>query len=311
MAVLLFGCGVRNQEKESGDYTVYYIDTTGMRLAEVSYKPEAETFEEMMDELGGQLASPPAGSSYTSALTEGVEMTGYERGIDALRIDFTQNYYDLSNTQEVLLRAAVVKTFAQIPGVTKIMVTVEKEQLKDSDGELVPPMDADTFIDTREGGINSYQYAKLSLYFANSEGKELEKEMRNLHYSSNMVLERVVVEQLIRGPETSGMKPVIAGTAKIQNIYTTDGICTISFDSEFNKDPSENPADPETSIYAIVNSICQTCDSITGVKIQIDGETDIKFRGEIDLDKTFLPNQGMISTEEIRTNEAAAETMEE
>ena len=30
----------------------------------------------------------------------------------------------LSNTDEVLLRAAIVKTFSQIPGVAKVMITV-------------------------------------------------------------------------------------------------------------------------------------------------------------------------------------------
>ncbi len=305
-AMLLSGCGFGGRETDAEPgYTVYYVNAAGTGLTESNYMPEAETFEEMMDELILQMSIAPSGSA--SALGSHVKISGYERGIDALRIDFTDDYYDLSNTQEVLLRAAVVKTFAQIPGVTKIMITVEKEQLRDSDGELVPPMDGDTFIDTREGGINSYQYAKLSLYFANSGGKELEKEMRNLHYSSNMVLERMVVEQLIKGPKTKGMKAVIAGTAKIQNIYTSDdGICTISFDEEFLKDPSENPADPKTAIYAIVNSVCETCDSIKGVRMEVDGEGAVTFRGAVDLNQTFLPDSAFIEQEEEMQTEPAA-----
>ena len=105
-----------------------------------------------------------------SALQGNVSVEGYERGIDALRIDFSKEYYDLGNTEEVLLRAAVVKTFSQIPGVTKVMITVEKEQLCDAQGQPVPAMDADSFIDTKEGGINSYLYAKLALYFSNEDG---------------------------------------------------------------------------------------------------------------------------------------------
>ena len=307
MALLLFGCGKKQEEENS--YKIYYVNSTGTRLMEVNYSPSAQTFEEMMDELLEQLETPPSG--YSSALPNDVKVNGYERGIDALRIDFSKEYYDLSNTNEILLRAAVVKTISQIPGVTKIMITVEKEQLRDDEGELVPPMDANTFIDTKEGGINSYQYATLILYFANESGDLLKKETRNLHYSSNMVLERVVVEQLVEGPDESGLSPVMTGDVRIQNVYIQNGICTVNFDSEINKKPSESPLDAEAALYAIVNSICETCDSISGVRIEIDGESDGKFRDAIDLNQVFVMNQDFIQQDEIPAGESSEETLGE
>lgn len=299
--VLLGGCGGRKQ-KEENSYTVYYINPTGTRLLEQSYSPDAQTFEEMMDELWEQLVKPPAG--YQSVVPENVAFNGYERGIDALRIDFSKEYYSLSNTQEVLLRAAVVKTFSQVPGVTKVMITVEKEQLQDLEGELVPAMDANSFIDTKEGGINSYQYATLELYFSNAEGDKLAREMRNLHYSSNMVLERVVVEQLIKGPEEKELYPIFAGDVRIQNLYIQNGICTITFNAAANQQPTENPPNPETALYAIVDSICATCDDIAGVRFEVEGNEDGKFWGDVDLGQVFVMNRDFIETREMQTEEA-------
>ena len=166
-AVLMLSAGCTKGQKEEGGYKVYYVNDAGTRLMEEAYTPGAQTFEEMMEELLGQLSKPPSG--YRSALPDKVKINGFERGIDALRIDFSGEYYDLSNTEEVLLRAAVVKTVSQIPGVTKIMITVDQQQLVDAQGKPVPAMDANTFIDTKEGGINSYQYTKLMLYFADKE----------------------------------------------------------------------------------------------------------------------------------------------
>lgn len=219
MIFLLTGCGKAPQE-ESG-YTVYYVDTAGTRLMESNYVPSAQTFDELMDELIEMMQQPPT-TGFVSALQGNVSVEGYERGIDALRIDFSKEYYDLGNTEEVLLRAAVVKTFSQIPGVTKVMITVEKEQLCDAQGQPVPAMDADSFIDTKEGGINSYLYAKLALYFSNEDGTQLVREARNLHYSSNMVLERVVIEQLIEGPSEGG-KAVLPESTKIQSVSIKKG----------------------------------------------------------------------------------------
>ncbi|MDY3250370.1 MAG: GerMN domain-containing protein [Candidatus Choladocola sp.] len=303
-AILLCSCGSKQTEEKG--YTVYYVNAEGTRLMESTYTPAAETFDEMMEELLNQLAQAPAG--YVSALPESVKVNGYERGIDALRIDFSKEYYDLSNTTEVLLRAAVVKTFCQIPGVMKVMITVEKEQLKDAEGEPVPPMDAVSFIDTKEGGINSYLYATLCLYYSGSSGSRLVKEMRNLHYSSNMVLERVVVEQLIEGPENTQLRAVLDKNVRILNIYSQDGVCTINFNEDFNTAPSDNPPDPEVCLYAIVNSICETCDNIEGVKFEIDGESDVKFRGKVDLGQVFTPNTAYVETEEMQTEGDTEET---
>lgn len=296
--ILLAGCGSKQKEQD-GKYTVYYVNTSGLRLAETSYEPSAKTFEEMMDELMGQLANAPTGCS--SALAGGIRYAGYERGIDALRVDFSEEYYNLSNIEAVLLQAAVVKTLCQIPGVTKVMLTVNHEQIRDSEGQPVPAMDANTFIDTKEGGINSYLYATLELYFADESGTELVKEMRNLHYSSNMVLERVVVEQLIQGPEESGRKLLFGKNTKIQNLYIQDGVCTISFDGEANKAPAENSPDPELILHAVVNSICETCDGITGVKFEIDGDGDVMFRDKVSLNQVFEMDRSYIQEGEIET----------
>ncbi len=292
-AILLCGCGGGKRD-ENNRYTVYYINSAGTRLLEQSYDPDAQTFEEMMDELWEQLVTPPAG--YLSVVPADVVFNGYERGIDALRIDFSKEYYNMSNTQEVLLRAAVVKTFSQVPGVAKVMITVEKEQLKDLEGEPVPAMDANSFIDTKEGGINSYQYATLELYFPSEEGNLLGREMRNLHYSSNMVLERVVVEQLIKGPEEKDLYPLFSGDVRIQNLYIQKGICTILFNAAANQQPAEHTPDPEAALYAIVNSICATCDDITGVRFEIEENESGKFRDEVDLGQVFEMDRSYIET---------------
>ena len=290
LAALLLG-GCTKKADEENEYTVYYVNTEGTRLTEDRYMPAAATFDELMAELLDKLKQPPSGEA--SALKSGVTVEGYERGIDVLRIDFSQSYYDLSNTDEVLLRAAIVKTFSQIPGVAKVMITVGSEQLRDAEGQPVPAMDASSFIDTKEGGINSYLYAKLSLYFPDASGKKLEQETRALHYSSNMVLERVIIEQLIAGSEGKGRQAIFSDEVKIQNMYIKNGVCTVT---------------PEAALYAVVNSICATCDDITGVRFEIEGDASVRFRDEVELDQEFSMNRSYLPDDE--TGTAQEETVQ-
>lgn len=287
----LAGCSQQEEENED-EYTIYYVNMEETKLVESSYVPVSETFDGIMEELQQQLQEPPAGVS--SALTGDVKIQGYQRGIDALRVDFSSEYYDLTNTEEVLLRAAAVKTFVQVPGVIKVMITVEGEQLTDLDGQPVPGMDGDSFIDTREGGINSYQDASLSLYFARKDGQELKREMRSIHYSSNMILSRVVVEQLIAGPQGRELSPVLAENTEIENIHIQYGICTVYFSEAANQAPAESQVSAEAALYAIVNSICDTCDDIQGVRIVVDSGAIDTFRDQVDLDQTFAMNRAVI-----------------
>ena len=52
--------------------------------------------------------------------------------------------------------------------------------------------------------INDYKYISMDLYFSDETGEKLKSENRALYYSSNVPLERVVVEQLIKGPAGVG-----------------------------------------------------------------------------------------------------------
>ncbi len=299
MLLLIGGCG---RQEQSSSYTIYYVNVSGTSLYEVTYVPSAETFDEMVTELIGKMEEIPSDATYTSAIPETVEFQGYERGIDALRLDFSGEYYDMSNTEEVLLRAAVVKTICQIPGVTKIMITVDSEQLVDANGDAIAAMDAESFIDTKDGGINSYQTASLVLYFPNQDGTQLKKEVRNVDYSSNMVLERVIVEQLIAGSEHSDCSTIFASSVEILDVSTKNGICTIDFSEEFNQTPSENAGSAEAALYAIVDSICETSDNVDGVKFTVEGSGNVLFRDEIDLGSVFIFNQNIIETETLESD---------
>ncbi|MCD7885439.1 MAG: GerMN domain-containing protein [Lachnospiraceae bacterium] len=306
-AILLMLGGCADNGSKNTSYTIYYKSSTGTSLYEVSYVPSAETFDEMMTELMTQMSVIPEDAGYVSTIPETVVYQGYERGIDALRIDFSSEYYEMSNTTEVLLRAAVVKTICQIPGVTKIMITVDSEQLVDADGEVVAAMDAESFIDTKNGGINSYQSASLVLYFPNQDGTKLKKEVRNVDYSSNMVLGRVIVEQLIAGSEYSDRRNVLNSSTEIIDVSEKNGICTLNLSEEFNQTPAENAPSAEAALYAIVNSICETSDTISGVRITVEGSSNVLFWDEIDLNDVFILNQEIIETETLESGEAEGE----
>ena len=136
----------------------------------------------------------------------------------------------------------------------------------------------------------------LNLYFSNAAGDKVVKEMRNVFYSSNLITEKVIAEQIIRGPVNEKLLPVADPSVIIRSIKISRNICVIDLDSKFNEDPG-NGVDPETCLYAFVNAICDACD-VEGVQFKIEGETNVRFRGQVTLDQIFQRNADIIETSE-------------
>ncbi|MDD3796177.1 MAG: GerMN domain-containing protein [Lachnospiraceae bacterium] len=288
----LTGCGSTAEKSEEKEYKIYYSNLAGSRLEEKSYHPTADKFDGLLRELLDQYENPPY-DDMKCAMPVGVEINGYSMGIDELQVDFNAAYLSISNIQEVLLRASLVKTLVQLPGVLRLTITVDGQPLTDDDGRTVDAMNEDTFIDARGEGINSYHYITLNLYFASAAGDKVVKEMRNVFYSSNMIVEKVIVEQIIRGPVNENLLPVVDTSVKVRNVQIVNNICIIDLNSAFNTVPLEGKTDATASLYAFVNAICDACD-VEGVQFEIEGETDVRFRNEISLNQVFKRDADII-----------------
>lgn len=297
------------ETEESGGYSVYYINETEDQLTEQEYAPQATGGEALIQELLDCMRNPTV-VTVKSAIPTQIEISAMQLQDGHLTLDFNSAYKELDNVTEVLLRAAVVQTLIQVPEVEDVRFTAGGEMLYDISGTEIGTMNEETFIDAKGEGINSYQYAALTLYFSDASGEKLVREMRNVHYSSNNSLEKVVVEQLLSGPVNTKLSPVLNGNAKILETSIQGNTCILNFDEAFNQAPANSPATPQTSIYALVNSICDVCD-VSKVEIQIEGSTQEVYRDEVGLDQQFRRRAELIEPVTETETESDTQTQEE
>ena len=311
----LAGCSLRKQENTavrddtSQDFIIYYVNAAGDGLTGKKFVPQESSFEGILKELLNAFENP-SDASVVSAKPANVVIQGYTMGVDNLTMDFNAEYLAMTNVQEILLRAALVRTLIKLPGVVNVSVTVDGQALTEDDGSPVGPMNEETFIDTGGSGINSYHYVTLELFFPQKDGKKLERETRSVFYSSNLILEKVIAEEIIRGPLDQNHYMRVTGTeASVKNIWIDGDICTLDLDEDFNKTYDEI-VDPEIALYAFVNSICEICD-VKGVQFEIEGNVDIRFREEVNLGQIFEYNPDVIADDETQQPPAENETSQE
>lgn len=291
--LLSAACGNQEQPANGKVYNVYYVNNEETKTLTREYISETQDTQVLLEELLKQLALVPSKFEYEAPLASGFELVGYTLDNGQLIMNFDENYKTMETVKEVLTRAAIVRTVTQIPGIDYVSFTVQGEMLADSSGIAVGTMSADLFIDNAGNEINAYEKVNLHLYFADEDGTGLvEENRRNVVYSSNIALEKLVVEKIIEGPVSEGAYPTVDPSTKIISVTVKDGICYVNLDEAFLSRQYTTSA--EVTIYSLTNSLVELS-NVNKVQISINGATDILYREKINLSEVFERNLDLIT----------------
>lgn len=295
-AIFLAGCSGQSKPEEEGQTAVYYINNAETRVERQSYGLRASDTAGQIEELIEQLGIIPEKLSYKAPLQMGFRLLSYRAEGETLHLDVSGEYRGLKPTTEVLVRAALVRTFSQAEGIKYVAVTVEGEPLLDTLGNMVGLMTAEQFVDNAGDEINAYEKVRLKLYFANETGDGLVAANRTVVYNTNIPLEKLVLEELIAGPgqESAGdLFPVINPDTKVVNVTVKDNVCYVNFNELFLTQIYTVTSD--VAIYSIVNSL-EELPNVNKVQISINGETDVMYRESISLSTVFERNLELLTT---------------
>ena len=301
---MLTACGETELPSEK-KVKVYYVsgDETGVEIHE--YERPTGSSEDQIRILLAYLSATPENLRYKAPLAMGFTLRGMEYRDGGVTLDVDEGYKALSATAEVLTRAAIVKTITQADNVTRVMITVEGNALYDSAGDQVGWMTADQFIRNDGSEINSYEKVRVKLYFANESGDKLIAAYREKFYSTNISLERFVVEEILAGPSgrIAGLYPTVHSDTKILSVMSKDGICYVNLDSNFLT--AVNNVTSEVAIYSIVNSLSEL-PHIHHVQILVNGALPPSFTIS-----SFEKNTKLVTTLEQNAEEASRESSQE
>lgn len=306
--LLLFFAGCGSTEEKSG-YHIEYLNKEKSRIVSVDYEPQATDTDGLIREFLAALSSEPDDIDCRKPIPSNVEVTGYSLDGVLLTLKFDEDYNSMSRVEEVLCRAAVVRTMTQIDGVDCVSFYIGDVPLKDSTGNIVGNMYQESFIENPGEQINSIQNTSLTLYFSNEAGDGLIKETRSdVYYSSNMSMDKLVMEQLLEGTKVPGEKSAIPEGTRLINVSVVDGVCYVSLDETFrNQDYKVNEA---VVIYSIVDSLTEL-PTINKVQISINGDTSGVYRDNFSLSDMYDRNLDYVTTLQLENESVTEEVTEE
>lgn len=275
VSAFVTGCG-KNTPPDPNAFKLFYVNNSETGIVAVDYviQSNQSDIDAVISELIEQLGKMPERLQYEAPLTGDVNLIGYSLSDKLLTLNFGIQYMDIGRTVEVLDRAAIVRTFTQLKEIEYVNFQVEGSPLTDHYGGIIGNMSADTFIFNVGNEINTYEKIELKMYFANETGDKLVPVYRSVVYNSNISMERVAVEQIIKGPNTDICFPTISKDAKINSVNVKDGVCYVDFDQAFLN--VQNNVTAEVAVYSLVNTIAEFSE-VNKVALSVNGESPFTF----------------------------------
>ena len=298
MAVFCLG-SCKNKTKGDYDYYFYEISNDATKLVPVGFSKtdfDKTDANGLIDEYFAAIdeAISESNSGYIMPGFGKVKPLDYKVDKNQVYVYFPTKYLELDTYEEVLTRAAIVKTIVQIEGIEGVAFYIKDAPLVDSNGNVIGFMNADTFAEDSADKLNDIITSEITLFFTNKNGDRLVEETQTVHYSSNISLEKVIVEQLIAGPIRDDLYPVMPQNTKLLGISVKDGTCYVNLNNSFLS--NEKDIEDDVVIYSIVNSLVEL-PNINNVQISVDSKYDVMFMNTISLNQVFTRNLDIVDYE--------------
>lgn len=296
LVLLMAGCNKEKEAQSTKDdlgYDIYYIKKDEYNLVSEKHVIDEEDNSRLISKMIYYMMNPD-NNDLQSVINSRVKILDYSITDNVIYLNFSGEYTSQKDVEELLCRAAFVKTITQIEGIDFLGVNVNEQPLLFKNN-TVSLMKASDFVDISSNSLTNSNSTEVLLYFANETGDKLKTEKVTIEYNNNYTLEKSIVDALIQGPKENGYYRTIPETVTVLDAFTRNGICYVYFDSKMNG--SLISVKDDVLIYSIVNSLSELT-YINKVQIIVDGQTGKKINETISIDKAFSRNLDIVERSE-------------
>lgn len=287
---LLIGCSSKKGPRDY-DTFILYKTTQNDGLIKEEYDLPSLATKEVVSKVLDLMKEDSEKGEYVSTFPKEVQIQKTTFDDENITLDFNEKYKEMSTTSEVLLRSALVQTLTQFENVYTVSFTINSEEVINPDGRELTGMTTSDFVQNIGSSIHSTLTADLILYYGNGNGDKLVKTTKSVKYNSNSTIEKLVMDQLLKGPKSKEQEATMPADTTVLNVTVKDKICYVNLSESFLTGAMK--VSPEVCVYSIVNSIMVNS-TVEKVQISVGGDTNVMFQGIIDLSKPLSDRADII-----------------
>jgi germination protein M len=218
----------------------------------VEYKDEKSKYINTLKEL---IKGPSDINKFETSISKDTKVLGVEVEGENLTVDFSKEFNVFSGSMhEAAAVSSVVDTILQFGELKKVKILVEGKELIAPSGEPYGFMD---FIDFNIGDITEKE---ITLYFADSQAMNVVSEKRTIYVIkdiSDAELYRIVLEELIKGPNTENLYRTIPEEVGVEYVEVEGDLLKIDFSQEMHTAHWGGAAGESMTVNSIVNTMTE------------------------------------------------------
>ena len=184
---------------------------------------------------------------------------------------------------QTVLCCALAGTLCQLEEIRSVAILVDGET-------VVRGLTADDAL--LLDGEADPEERQARLYFTDSDGRYLTAEVHRLSLGEDTSLERIVLEELLRGPFGDDLRTAVPAGTAVRSVATEDGLCTVDLSGEFVSARSGSAQGQRLAVYAIVNTLT-ALPEVERVRILSEGEAVTAYE-YLDLERNFAENERVL-----------------
>lgn len=262
LAALFALSGCAPQKQDFSAITVYYPYTNNVqnKSLTIGYETRTGGDSDTLKAAINALCGSPANSNLKAIFPDGVKILSYKIESGTLNLVMSDAYADMPLGEKAIARSCLALTLCGLSGVSNISISV-------GDIPDVKNLSAKDIL-TENTKLNPYE-ARIKLYF--TDNTSLVAEYRDVTLAKDQPAAYYVMEELLKGPQGSGLSAAIPSGTTLLSLSVSGGICTVNLSSEFLNNKPNTEHSGTLAVFSIVNTLTAVS-GISKVQILVNGE---------------------------------------
>ncbi|MBQ3554046.1 MAG: GerMN domain-containing protein [Clostridia bacterium] len=269
--LLVSGCTLTTNapgELHTDHVSLYFANSDATDLVEERISVGGVPVPQQPRYVMEKLLDGPTNPALARAIRPGTSLLNLWVDKGAVTVDLSKEFYNEENIADVLAAASIIKSLCSVSSVTSVSIWVEAMPLQLDDGTIITDLkDGDLVFDA---DALTQDEENISLYFSDGDSL-LAREIRRVTVPKGETMEKLILSELIRGPQNSMNYRTVPAETKIRSVETKDGVCFVNLSADFIHKHSGGSTAEIMTIYSIVNSLTELS-TVSSVQFLIEGE---------------------------------------
>ncbi|MBE7048555.1 MAG: hypothetical protein E7393_04200 [Ruminococcaceae bacterium] len=273
IVTMLAGCGLQGSKEISGEQqdvaVLYFANKAGTDLVSVNLDIKGQEEEALPAYVMEALLEGPQDGDLARSVRVGTRLLSITQNLSQVNVDVSKEFYHEESIYDVLAQVAVVKSLCSIRGIDRVYLTVEGNPLISASGEEQGVLkESDVVFDADALMMDE---SNITLYFSDLNAEYLVREIRRIKVPRGESMEKMVVTELIRGPQSQYAGRTIPAETKIRSVETKDKVCFVNLSSDFITKNNVGTSAERLTIFSVVNTLTELS-NVDKVQFLIEGE---------------------------------------